>query len=273
MLSLAKTQQFTSGVVCERGFCGKFAENSRKFAENTFDCVRKFCGNFAEICRKLSAMTPSRTTSQVNCWKTSSKDALSLTMGRALRVKVPAYRGVLGPFGPSVSSGVSKKCLGLLNRGVFSGVSPRVSPGGRAKPGQFGSLALARKNRHLGGESSRILAGKARKCGRFWVFACVPNPGKRVSSKCWKKSTKKMPNRPRFLPTCRVSHGVWGSSRGPLWDLFFGLAQTVFLVNRVIVPCQKGAILTKTAKMMNSHSTHWKVVKNKSFAPQTPEND
>ena len=34
------------------------------------------------------------------------------------------------------------------------------------------------KNRHFGEECSWILAGKARKCGRFWVFACVPNPGK-----------------------------------------------------------------------------------------------
>ena len=32
---------------------------------------------------------------------------------------------------------------------------------------------------------------------------------------------------------------------------FFGVAQTVFLVNRVFVACQKGAVLTKTAKMMN----------------------
>ena len=31
---------------------------------------------------------------------------------------------------------------------------------GRAKPGRFGSLAFAMKNRHLGGENSRILAGK-----------------------------------------------------------------------------------------------------------------
>ena len=43
----------------------------------------------------------------------------------------------------------------------------------RARPGRCGSLALAMKNRHFGGECSWILAGKARKCGRFWVFACV----------------------------------------------------------------------------------------------------
>ena len=30
--------------------------------------------------------------------------------------------------------------------------------------------------------------------------------------------------------------------------IFIGVAQTVFLVNRVFVPCQKGAVLTKTAK-------------------------
>ena len=34
------------------------------------------------------------------------------------------------------------------------------------------------------------------------------------------------------------------------------VAQTVVLVNRVFVPCQKGAVLTKTAKMTNLHSTH-----------------
>ena len=43
----------------------------------------------------------------------------------------------------------------------------------------------------------------------------------------------------------------------------------MFLVNRVFVPCQKGAVLTKTAKMTNLHST----TENKGFAPQTPEND
>ena len=40
----------------------------------------------------------------------------------------------------------------------------------------------------------------------------------------------------------------------------------MFLVNRVFVPCQKGAVLTKTAKMTNLHST-------KGLAPQTTEND
>ena len=43
---------------------------------------------------------------------------------------------------------------------------------------KFGSLAFAMKNRHFGGECSWILAGKARKRGKFWMFACVPNPGK-----------------------------------------------------------------------------------------------
>ena len=59
------------------------------------------------------------------------------------------------------------------------------------------------KNRHFGGESSRILAGKARKCGRFWVFACVPNPCKQsIWRQCppgaRKQSTNKLPNRPSF---------------------------------------------------------------------------
>ena len=49
-----------------RKFCGKFAEISRKFAENFREIrllrqerVRKFCGKFAEISGKFSAMTPS----------------------------------------------------------------------------------------------------------------------------------------------------------------------------------------------------------------------
>ena len=45
--------------------------------------------------------------------------------------------------------------------------------------------------------------------------------------------------------------------------VFLGLsrvAQTVLLVNHAFVPCQKGAVLTKTAKMMNLHSTHRKQV-------------
>ena len=75
--------------------------------------------------------------------------------------------------------------------------------GRRAKPGRFGSLAFAMKNRHFGGECSWVLAGKARKCGKFWVFACVPNPGKQsIWRQCppsaRKDSTKKLPNRPVF---------------------------------------------------------------------------
>ena len=55
-----------------------------------------------------------------------------------------------------------------------------------------------------------ILAGKARKCDRFWVFARVPNPGKQsIWRQCppsaRKQSTKKLPNRPGFThvhPPC-----------------------------------------------------------------------
>ena len=36
------------------------------------------------------------------------------------------------------------------------------------------------------------------------------------------------------------------------------MVQTVFLVNRVFVPCPKGAVLTKTAKMTNLDSTQWR---------------
>ena len=45
-------------------------------------------------------------------------------------------------------------------------------------------------------------------------------------------------------------------SQALLDGLGFGMAQTVFLVNHVFVPCQKRAVLTKTAKMTNLHSTH-----------------
>ena len=81
--------------------------------------------------------------------------------------------------------------------------------------GRFGSLAFAMKNRHFGGECSWILAGKARKCGRFWVFARAPNPGKqsiwRQCPPCARKeSTKKLPNRPGF------THVPRGGLRMPL---------------------------------------------------------
>ena len=50
---------------------------------------------------------------------------------------------------------------------------------------------------------------------------------------------------------------------------YIGVAQTVFLVNRVFVSCQKGAVLTKTVKMRICILP----AENKGFAPQTPEND
>ena len=90
-------------------------------------------------------------------------------------------------------------CLPVTkNLGTF-----RRPPCRRAKPGRFGSLAFAMKNRHFGGECSWILARKARKCGRLWVFACVPNPGKQsIWKQCppsaRKQSTKKLPNYPGF---------------------------------------------------------------------------
>ena len=48
--------------------------------------------------------------------------------------------------------------------------------------------------------------------------------------------------------------GVESGSR--IKDQYVGVAQPrcVFLVNRVFVPCQKGAIFTKTARMTNLHS-------------------
>ena len=49
-------------------------------------------------------------------------------------------------------------------------------------------------------------------------------------------------------------HLVLGLGPSPSSDV--GEAETVFLVNRVFLPCQKGAVLMKTAKMTNLHSTH-----------------
>ena len=85
---------------------------------------------------------------------------------------------------------------------------PTRPPCRRAKPGRFSSLAYAMKNRHFGGECSWILAGKARKCGRFWVFACVPNPGKRsIWRQCApssrKQSTTKTAKSSRLCPCKR----------------------------------------------------------------------
>ena len=81
--------------------------------------------------------------------------------------------------------GVLRKGGGAPGKGgeglTFFSLKSRKGGGGypRAKPGRSGSLASAIKNRHFGGERSWILAVKARKCGKFWVFAaCVPNPGK-----------------------------------------------------------------------------------------------
>ena len=79
------------------------------------------------------------------------------------------------------------------------------TPRRRAKPGRFGILAFALKDRHFGGECSQILAGKARKCGRFWVFACVSNPGKQsiwrqFPPSARKQSTKKTAKSSRFYP-------------------------------------------------------------------------
>ena len=50
---------------------------------------------------------------------------------------------------------------------------------------------------------------------------------------------------------------------------FIGMAYTMFLVNRVFVPCQKGAGLTKAAKMTNLHprtpETKWRVAQAKAW--------
>ena len=74
-------------------------------------------------------------------------------------------------------------------------------------------LAFVMKNRHFGGECSWVLAGKARRCGKFWVFACVPNPGKlsiwrQCPPSARKESTKKLPNRSVF------THVLFFSKKG-----------------------------------------------------------
>ena len=73
----------------------------------------------------------------------------------------------------------------------------------KGKPGTIWQFSVCHENRHFGGECSRILAGKARKCGNLWVFACVPNPGKQnIWRQCppsaRKQSAHKLPNRPVF---------------------------------------------------------------------------
>ena len=81
-------------------------------------------------------------------------------------------------------------------------------PGGggcrRAKPGRFGSLAFAMKNRQFGGEC--------------WVFACVPNPGKQsIWRQCppsaRKQSSKKTAKSSRFCPC--TGAGVLQEGEGP----------------------------------------------------------
>ena len=128
------------------------------------------------------------------------------------------HRSDCGQGGSRLLQPLSHLCYVLVAQGSwtlqhsFRTAEPpgvhRVKQGGRAKPGRFGSFSFAMKNRHFGGACSWILAGKARKCGRFWVFACVPNPGKQsIWRQCppsaRKQSTKKLPNRPGFYP-CTV---------------------------------------------------------------------
>ena len=96
---------------------------------------------------------------------------------------------------------------------TLHGLRPQGWQCRRAKPGRFGSLAFAMKNRHFGGECSWMRAGEARKCVKFWVFACVPNPGKQsiwrqCSPNAWKQSTKNLPNRPGFTQAPRVTMSV-----------------------------------------------------------------
>ena len=77
----------------------------------------------------------------------------------------------------------------------------QLSTGGMAKPGRFGSLTFAMTSSHFGGVSSRALAGKARECGRFWVFACVPNPGKQsIWRQCPPSARKQSTKNAQIIP-------------------------------------------------------------------------
>ena len=94
----------------------------------------------------------------------------------------------------------------------------------RAKPGRFGSFSFAMKSRHFGGECSWTLAGKARKYGRFWVFACFPNPGKQsIWRQCppstGKQSTKKTAKSSRFYP-CTWKPCTFWVQNGFIFGLF-----------------------------------------------------
>ena len=75
-------------------------------------------------------------------------------------------------------------------------------------------------------------------------FSCGPGGGEKLFDP-W-ASGRKGQECPREIRTKKF-----------MFMLFLiGVTQTVFLLNRVFVPCQKGAVLTKTAKMTNLHSTH-----------------
>ena len=119
-----------------------------------------------------------------------------IVLGRSLKKEGSVRAGGAGRFLLKIEEGGGDRCREDVCKEEGGGCR-------RAKPGRFGGLAFAMKNRHFGGHCSWIIAGKARKCGRFWVFACVPNPGKQSIWRQYppsarKQSTKKLPNRPGF---------------------------------------------------------------------------
>ena len=71
------------------------------------------------------------------------------------------------------------------------------------------------------------------------------NPGELICLSITKAKKRKQKNPQIFICNHFLADGT-----------FFGVEQTVFLVNRVFVPCQKGAVLMKMATMTNLHSTH-----------------
>ena len=95
--------------------------------------------------------------------------------------------------------------------------SPQKGACRRAKRGRFGSLAFAMKNRHFGGESSRILAGKARECGKFWMFACVPNPSKQSIWRQCPQSARETKHKKncQIVPVLRMYKGRVVSKKSP----------------------------------------------------------
>ena len=80
-----------------------------------------------------------------------------------------------------------------------------------------------------------------------------PPPLKEGNLWAWGFSSRKNQKMPGAHKIC-AAVSCPRTTGGNLWTPRF--FWTVFLVNHVFVPCQKGAVLTKTEKMASLHSTH-----------------